>query len=251
MTWAAPADTTGIADYIVSVQDAHTQAVTTFDTQSTNTSFTLSGLGYQQYFVTVTALDASGNPSQTSGAVSIYGAAVPPLTWSAAPTSAIVGNPVTVQFATSAGYTYSVVSGPAGAAIDSTGLLTFTPTQTGNNQVIVSAANPNSWGTVDAVLNIPVYLSDAPTGLAVASTTDPVSGNTIVTASWNPSTQNLAAVAGYQVEIIPTGSTTPTYTFVSGTSLVLSDLGVTTGSIQVTATDGLGNFGVASSWVTF
>ncbi|MDB5357574.1 MAG: 1,4-beta cellobiohydrolase [Phycisphaerales bacterium] len=159
MTWTAPADTVGIAGYILKVTAAQTGVTTTFDTHSTDTSYALSGLTSVQYFVTVTPYDASGNPGQTSPAVSIYALGLPNLSWTISTPNAVVGTPLTIQFSAgnSSGLTYSIVSGPTGAAIDpNTGLLTWTPTDAGNAMIIVSSSSPNGWGTVDAVLNIPV-----------------------------------------------------------------------------------------------
>ena len=255
MNWTAPSDTGGIVGYLVKVQDAHTNAITTFDTHSTATSFTLSGLGGQQYFVTVTPYDVNNNPGQTSAAVSIYGYAMPTLSWTASTPNAIVGTPVSVQFdPTGSGMAYALVSGPVGAAIDpATGLLTFTPTQPGSAPIVVAATT--GWGTVDAVLNLPVYFTDAPTALAVTTATDPVTLVTTTTATWSSPTQNLSAIAAYQVQILsPSTGPTPIVVIVSATSplsVVLSDLGITTGSIQVAALDSFGNVGLASPWVTF
>jgi hypothetical protein len=113
----------------------------------------------------------------------------------------------------------------------------------------------NGWATFDAVLNIPVYFTDAPTALGVIKTTDPISGTTTVTASWSPPTMNTAAITAYQVQILPTGAgATPIFVTVPSSdplSVVLSDLGITTGSIQVTALDSFGDLGLASPWFTF
>jgi hypothetical protein len=156
LTWTAPADSTGLADYLITVTDAHTNVTTTIDTQSTATSYTLSGLGGQQYFVTVTPLDANGNAGIASPAMSIYALAVPFVSWTASTSTPTIGTPLTVQFKpNTSGLIYSIVSGPAGATIDpKSGLLLWTPTQSGDNIFTIAAAYPNGWGTVNAVLDI-------------------------------------------------------------------------------------------------
>lgn len=247
--WAAPADTVGIADYKIAVTAANSNALVTFDTQGTATSYALSGLVNQQYFVTVTPYDANGNPGITSPAVSIYEAGLSNVTWSYGQQNAIVGTPATIQFGTSSSLalTYSLVSGPAGATIDpNTGLLSWTPTDPGNAQIIIATNAPPlyNWGTVDAVLNVPVYFADAPTSLAV-------SGGV---ATWAPPALNASLVAGYQVQVVsPTAATPITIALGPSDPLIvsLSDMGVTTGSVQVSAIDASGNASVASPWVSF
>ncbi len=252
---APPADTVGLADYVVTVTSAQTNVATTIDTQSTATSYALSGLGGGQYFVTVTPYDANGNAGIVSPAISIYAAAMTPVSWAVSTPTATVGSPLTAQFASAnSGYTYSIVSGPAGATINpTTGLLSWVPAAPGATPIIVAATNPNGWGTVQAVLNIGVALSDAPTALAVTPGADPLTGNPTLTATWAPPTLNAAAIVGYHVQIVPTGGAALTID-VQATgplSLSLSDQGITTGSIQVTAFDAMGNVGIPTAWLTF
>lgn len=254
MSWAPPADTTGLTGYFVKVTDAHTNVTKTYDTQSSTTSFSLSGLGAQQYFVTVTPHDAGGNPGITSPAVSIYGAALPALSWPASSPAAVVGAPMKVQFSPSSAYTYSIVSGPAGATIDpSTGLLSWTPTDPGNATIVV-AGTSNGWGTVDAVLNFPVYFTGAPASFSGTSNNVPQTGASTFSAAWTPPTQNLSAVDRYLVQIWTPGNTMPILIDVptdGPLSITPADYGASSGSIQVTALDALGNAGAASGWVTF
>ena len=66
VTWTAPSGAAGVTDYKVTVVDAITQAATVYDTQSTATSYALSGVNSSQKFVTVTAYNANGGPSMTS-----------------------------------------------------------------------------------------------------------------------------------------------------------------------------------------
>ncbi len=154
MTWTAPADTIGVAGYRLIVTDAHTGVITTFDTHSTDTSYALSGLGSQQYFVTVTSLDANGNAGIVGPAVSILGGAISPVSWNISTPTPTVGTPLSVQFTpATGGYVYSIVSGPTGAVIDPhTGLLLWTPAQSGDAKFVIAAVN--GWGEVDAVLDI-------------------------------------------------------------------------------------------------
>lgn len=163
LSWTPPADSSGVADYLITVTQALTNTSTTIDTHSTATSFTLTGLSNMQYFATVTPLDALGNPGLTSGSADFYGAAMPGLGWTASTSSPTPGTPLTVQFQSSyaGAYTYSIASGPAGATIDpASGLLSWTPAGTGPVTIIV-AANSNGWNTMDAVLTFNVAPSGA------------------------------------------------------------------------------------------
>jgi hypothetical protein len=207
MSWAAPTDTTGLAGYLLTVTDAHTNAVTTFDTHSTDTSFTLSGLGGQQYFVTVTPYDSSGNVGMTSPTVSIYGLALTPVSWTLSAPSATLGTPFSVQFAPSnAGLSYSIASGPNGAVIDpNTGLLTWTPTDPGKASFTVAATS--GWGTIDAVLNVQVYLS--PTTMTLTS------GPEILATATMLSSTTLSATV-----VSATLGPSPTFALASSTSVL-------------------------------
>jgi hypothetical protein len=170
----------------------------------------------------------------------------------------IAGQVLSVQFSNGGG-PYAIVSGLAGVTIDSTtGLLSWTPGlgDVGPANIVVSTGNSNGWGAVYATLQFPVYFTDTPTGLIVASSTDPVTNITTVRASWNPPTMNTSNIVGYQVSAVPTGSPSgapPMIFTVPATTLsfVLSDFGILSGLIQVAAYDQFGNLGVPSMWVTF
>jgi hypothetical protein len=258
VTWTAPADATNVADYKVTVTNASTQAATVYDTQSTATSFALPAGITGQNWVNVTAYDANGNPSQTSTRnAPLYLAALGSRSWTFSTPTVVVGQPLSVQFG--GGASYAIVSGPAGATIDpTTGLLAWTPTSAdvGTATIVVSTGNSNGWGTVYATLSFPVYFTDAPTGLTVTSSTDPVSGVTTWTASWNAPTLNTGNIVGYQIAFVPAGSppgTAPTlYTVpASDLSVVLSNLATLSGSVQVAAFDAAGDLGAPSLLVSF
>ena len=170
INWTAPTDTNGITGYTIKVTDAHTNVTTTFDTKSTATSYALSGLGNQQYFVSVTPYDQRQNPGMTSSVISIYGAALPALSWTPTAPNPVVGSTTSIQFAPNNGaYTYSIASGPVGATIDAkTGLLIWTPTNPGNFTIIVVASS-NGWGAIDPVLNLSVIAGATPASLALSS----------------------------------------------------------------------------------
>ena len=255
VTWTAPTDATGVADYKITVTDLNKNVSTVYDTHGTVTSFALPAGIVDQNTVSVTAYDANGNPSQSSTNVaSLYLAALTNFSWTFSTPTAVAGQPLSVQL--SALYaTYAIVSGPAGATIDpTTGLLSWTPalTDVGAAAVVVSATNNNGWGTVYATLSFPVYFTDAPTGLSVTSSTDPVSGVTTWTAAWNSPTMNTSSIVGYQITFVPTGGPPTILTVPSiDLSVVLSNLATLHGSVQVAALDASGDLGVASPWLTF
>lgn len=213
VSWTAPANSAGVADYVVTVTDAHTLVPVTFDTQSTNTSFVLTGVSRNQNWVTVTALDANGNPSITSSAAPLYLAAMAPISWTYSTPHVVAGAGLSVQFSpsgSSSGLTYAIASGPAGVTINATtGLLSWTPTlaDVGTAQVVVSATS--GWGTVYVTLNFPVYFTGPVQNLA--ETND----STSIYATWTAPAQNPAAIVGYSVTLSWTvnGQTsTQTYT---------------------------------------
>lgn len=256
LSWTAPLNTAGIVGYKISVTPASTGVATVFDTLNAATTFTVTGLTALQYFVTVTPYNASGGTGQTSAAMSVLAGALPTVSWTIGTPTAMVGNTVSVQLhvGNSNAGSYSIVSGPNGATIDpKTGVLTWTPTAGGDNTVVIADANLNGWGTVDAVVTVPVYYTNE-ASLVVQAMTDS-SGNSVPTAYWAPPTVNTDAIVGYQV-VISSPLTLNAYivTYVSASSapsLSLSDYGVTTGSIQVTAIDSAGNFGISTQWITF
>jgi hypothetical protein len=255
VTWSAPANAAGVADYKVSVTSASTGVTTVYETQSTATSYTLpTGIAGQNW-VNVTAYDANGEPSQTStDNAPLYLIALPNLGWSFSTSTVVAGQPLSVQFNAS-GVTYGIVSGPAGVTIDpSTGLLSWAPGlgDVGNATIVVSAAT-NGWGTMYATLSFPVYFTDAPTGLSLTSGTDPNSGLPTWTASWSASTQNTSSIVGYQITVTYTNGSSPTVLTVPATSLsaALPDLTGLHGAIQVAAYDANGNLGAPSLRLTF
>jgi autotransporter-associated beta strand protein len=198
VSWAAPSDSTGVADYKVTVTNAVTNVATVYDTQSAATSYTLPAVGSNQNFVTVTAFDASGNPSLTSNVASLYLAALPALGWTSNSTDAIVGQPLSVQFSSNQ-FSYSIVSGPSAALINaSTGLLTWTPTLSdlGTANVVVAAVNNNGWGTINATMSFPVYV------------TGPGAVLTLTAADWTPAGFTLSQGADGNVHVYLTGTTT-------------------------------------------
>jgi hypothetical protein len=180
VSWTAPADSSRVADYVVTLTDAHTQVATNYDTHSTGTSFALTGVPTSQQFVTVTALDANGNPSITSGAGNLYILAQPAISWSFSTPNAVAGEPLSVQFhPASPYYSFAIASGPAGVTINpTTGLLNWTPAlaDVGNANMVVAATS--GWGTTFVTLNFPVYFTDAPTAVSLVTSFDPVTGRT-------------------------------------------------------------------------
>jgi large repetitive protein len=252
VSWTAPTDTTGLADYKITVTNALTGAVTTFDTQSTTTSYSLTGVGNNQFFVNVTAYDANGNPSQTSATASLYMAAVATLGWTFSSPSAVAGSPLTIQFSGS-GMTYSIVSGPTAAAINATtGLLSWTPSQSdvGTGQFVVAAANPNGWGTIYATLSIPVKPAPAPAsnlqGPIVPLTTATTVSATLVTPTADPS-----KAPGDPTTVVNVGSTTPAEITNPATSTDISTLSSVLGTNQVATVDQNGDPSLAGMVVAF
>jgi hypothetical protein len=210
VSWTAPPDT-GIAGYYVTVTDAHTQVATTYDTQSTATSFALPSQPLSQQFVTVTAYDAAGNPSVTSNTFSFYIAAMSPVSWTFSTPAAVAGDPLTVQFRPATPYlTYGIASGPAGVTINpTTGLLSWTPGlgDVGTANIVVSATN--GWGTEFLTLNVPVYFTSAAQN--VSATND----SSYIYAIWTAPPENAGNIVGYNVTLTYTvnGQTfTTTYT---------------------------------------
>jgi hypothetical protein len=258
VSWTAPADSSRVADYVVTLTDAHTQVATIYDTGSTNTSFALTGVPTSQQFVTVTALDANGNPSITSAVANLYILAMSPISWTFSTPNAVAGEPLSVQFHPgSPYYSYSIASGPAAVTINpTTGLLSWTPTlaDVGTANVVVAATN--GWGTTFVTLNFPVYFTDAPTAVNVVKSHDPVSGLTTYDLSWAAPTVNPDSIAGYQIAILLAGSPPGTQPLLftvpaSDLDVVRSIMRDLSGSVQVTAFDANGDLGVPSAWVSF
>jgi hypothetical protein len=257
VTWAAPSDTVGITDYKITVTSAATGASTTYDTQSTNRSFTLTGLPTGQSWVTVTAYDANGNPGITSASAPLYLAALPAIGWTFSQPNAIAGEPLSIQFTNFNGsYPYAIVSGPAAATINATtGLLSWTPSLSDVGTVTLVVSATTGWGTEYLTLKFPVYFTDAPSAVSVQTGTD-ANGNTTWTASWASPTMNTGSIMSYKITFfdasLPAGSP-PTILTVpaSQLSVVLSNLPTLHGSVQVAAVDAFGDLGVASPLFTF
>jgi hypothetical protein len=258
VSWTAPADSSRVADYSVTVTDAHTQVATTYDTHNTSTNFALTGAPTSQQFVTVTALDANGNPSITSGAANLYILAQPAISWNFSTPNAVAGEPLSVQFHPASPYfSFSIASGPAAVTINpSTGLLSWTPTlaDVGTANIVVAATS--GWGTTFVTLSFPVYFTDAPTAVSLVKSYDPVSGLTTYDLSWAAPTANPDSIAGYQIAVELAGSPpgTPPLLFTvpaSDLSAMRSLLRDLSGSVQVTAFDANGDLGVPSAWVSF
>jgi hypothetical protein len=256
VSWTAPPDN-GIAGYYVTVTDAHTQVATTYDTHSTNTSFALTGVSYNQNFVTVAAYDANGNPGITSNVASLYINALSPISWTFSTPNAVAGVPLSVQFHPSSPYyTYAIASSPAGVTINSaTGLLSWTPglADVGTANVVVAATN--GWGTTFVTLNFPVYFTNAPTAVSVLSSTDG-NGGTTWTATWASPTMNTGSITGYQITFsdasAPANAPPTIFTVTADNlSVVLSNLATLHGSVQVAALDAAGDLGVSSPLFTF
>jgi hypothetical protein len=255
VTWTPPANSAGVADYKVMVIDANTQAVTTFDTQSTATSFTLTGISASQKWVTVTAYDANGNPSITSALAPLYLAALPTIGWTFNSPNAVAGSPLSVQFSPFySGLTYTIASGP-GAASMTNNVLSWTPglSDVGPANIVVAAAT--GWGTEYLTLSFPVYFTNAPSGVSVQSSTDST-GVTTWTATWTAPTLNTASITGYQITFVDASAppgTPPTILTVAANNLsvVLAQIATLHGAVQVAAVDAAGDLGVVSPWVTF
>jgi hypothetical protein len=257
VSWTPPAGSAAVADYAIVVNDLnkYPNGITTYDTHGTATTFALPTGIVDQNSINVVAYDAGGNPSQISTSnAELYLAALGGLSWSFSSPTAIVGQPINIQF--SGGYnTYAIASGPAGASIDSaSGLLTWTPSLSdlGTTTLVVAASNTNGWGTIDATVSIPVSFASAPTGLSVTSTTDPVTQITTWTAAWSPPTLGTAAITGYQLVVTDSTGATTVYNVPAATlSQVISTQTVYHGTIQVAAVDANGDLGIWSSPLSF
>jgi Bacterial Ig-like domain (group 3)/Putative Ig domain/Galactose oxidase, central domain/Fibronectin type III domain/Kelch motif len=165
VTWTAPANAAAVADYKVTVTAALTNTSTVYDTGSTATTFSLP-LGITgQNWVNVTAYDANGGPSQTSTSnAPLYVGALTSLSWTPSSPSAVVGQPWSVQLSALYSPSFSILSAPAGATINSTtGLVSWTPTlaEVGTEQITAGANE--GWGLVYTTLSIPVYAATTTT----------------------------------------------------------------------------------------
>jgi len=257
-SWTAPADPTGIAGYKVTVTDAHTQVPVIYDTHSTNTSIALTGVSFNQNFVTVAAYDANGNPGITSNVANLYVYALSPISWTFSTATVVAGAPLTVQFRPGSNLTYAIASGPAGVTINpTTGLLSWTPglADVGTANVVVSAANASGWGTQYLTLTFPVYFTDAPTAVNVISSMD-ANGVTTWTASWAAPTRNTSSITAYQITFndasAPPGTPPTILTVTAGNlSAVLSHAATLHGNVQVAALDAASDLGVASTLFAF
>jgi hypothetical protein len=246
VSWTAPADSSRVADYLVQVTDAHTQVTTNYDTQSTSTSFALTGVANTQQFVTVVALDANGNPSITSGAANLYILAQPAISWSFSTPNAVAGSPLSVQFQPASPYfSYSIASGPAAVTINPTsGLLFWTPGlgDVGTANRVVAATN--GWGTTFVTLNFPVYFTSAVQAVSVTN------DSAFIYATWTAPPENAANIVGYNVTLSYTvnGQTfTATYTTPTAATAYAIPVPVYDNTIvyhlSVTAFDAAGDIG--------
>ena len=255
--WTPPANTTGIVGYQVTATAAQSGVSATFNSPGLGTSLQLPGLSAGQYFVTVTAYDANNNMGITQGSGGdLYTGIVPSINWTFGSANAIVGSPTTIQFSSNNGYTatYSIASGPASAAINATsGLLSWTPASTDAPAVTFVVDAAEGWGTLVMTINVPVYISNTLT-MSVNTGTDPVTGATTITAMWLPPIVNVSTIVNYQVTVIDATNTLPPQVLIvpaDELSLLISDLGIATGTVQVVALDALGNQGVASELESF
>jgi hypothetical protein len=245
VSWTAPPDN-GIAGYYVTVTNANTQVATTYDTQSTATSFALPSQPLGQQFVTVSAYDAAGNPSVASNSFSFYILAMQPVSWTFSTPNAVAGDPLSVQFhPASPYYSYAIASGPAGATINpTTGLLSWTPGlgDVGTANFVVSATN--GWGSVFVTLNVPVYFTSAAQAIAVTNDTANIN------ATWTAPPENAGNIAGYNVTLsyavngqtFTTTYTTPTPATNFAIPIPVYDTTIVY-HLTVTAVDGSGNLG--------
>jgi hypothetical protein len=246
VSWTAPADSSRVADYVVTVTDAYTQVATTYDTHSTATSFALTGVSNNQNFVTVTALDANGNPSITSGVANLYILAMSPVSWAFSTPNAVAGDPLTVQFHPGSPYlTYAISSGPAGATINpTTGLLSWTPglADVGTANLVVSATN--GWGTIYASLSFPVDFTGAAQNISASN------DSASIYVTWTPPPENAAYIVGYNVTLSYTVNgqtysvtyTTPTPATNYALAIPVYDTTIVY-HLSVVAVDGAGDLG--------
>jgi hypothetical protein len=150
--------------------------------------------------------------------------------------------------------TYSMVSAPAGMAIDpNTGVGTWNPTQADAGPTSVTVASTNSAGTSTLTFTFPTYFTGAPGPISIdyftsTPSTTSAAPNITPTAVWTPPADT-SGIAGYQVTATAaqSGVTTVFNSPGLGTSLALP--GLTGGQyfVSVAAYDAHGNLGVTQS----
>jgi hypothetical protein len=260
VSWAPPANPAGIAGYTV---EAHYTVYTstvylTYQAPAGATSVDLTGLTMDNVviFITVTPTDPQGNrglSSQQAGF--LYNTTVEPdVGWAFNQPAVVAVEPASIQFTDYSGRpsTWSLVSGPAGAAIDPvTGLLTWSPTlaDVGHSSLTVHATSgPFSQ---NFVVPFTVYFTGA------AQSPSASRDSNYLYASWLAPTDNPDSIAGYQVTLIWTvnGQTfTATYLTLTTDTTYTIPIPVSDDSVvyqlSVRAVDASGNLGAPGPWFT-
>jgi hypothetical protein len=260
LSWTPPANTAGVAGYTVSVNyTVYTSTVyLTYHTTAPTTNVDLTGLTTNNVviFVTVTPTDAQGNQGLTGPSTGfLYSNYEPDIGWVFNQPAAIAGEPASIQFTDYSGRpsTWSLVSGPAGAAIDpNTGLLTWTPTlaDVGNATATVNASNGPFTSTV--VVRFPVFFTGA------AQSISAFDDGTNIYASWAAPFDNPNSIVGYTVTLsysvngqtFTVTTTTPTADTTFAIPIPVYDTSIVY-HLTVRAVDASGNLGAPAPTFDF
>lgn len=264
LDWEAPTDAVGVAGHNITVSwvtgVGRTRRTHTLNYTSAGagTSFVLTGLpASTTVTVRMHAFDTEGNSGLTNSYPVSFRTAPPtvPILGYTYPgeRNAIVGQPYTLQlvdYYTLLPSTFSLVSGPAGLAVNpSTGLVTWTPTlaDRGNAQAIFRAIN--STGSTDITFNFYVHFTTAPLNLTASNIAQ---GATL---NWSPPTDSTNVVK-YKVVVSWrfNGHNYSRIEYTTGletTRRVFVPSGGVLASVYVAALDAFGNESAASPKVQF
>jgi hypothetical protein len=173
---------------------------------------------------------------------------VPNVGWTFNQPAAVAGEPMTIQFTdyNPLPSTWSVFSGPTGMTIDpNTGVLSWTPTLANVGNVTAMIHATDSHGTVNVVVNFPVYFTGAVTVLSATN------DSSNINFSWNAPVDNPDSIVGYLITLTWTdanGTTSPPVVYTSsgpGTSysVAIPVYGPVVYHVTVTALDAAGDLG--------
>jgi hypothetical protein len=172
------------------------------------------------------------------------------------PQYALAGTPFAFQLGGTTNttpVTYSLVSGPAGMALDpNTGAGTWAPTADQAGPTSVTVQETNSAGTSTLTFNLPNYFTIAPTNVAVnfytsTSSTGPQPPDFTPVVSWTAPADS-SRVADYLVKVTDahTQVTTTYDTLSTSTSFALTGVANTQQFVTVVALDANGNPSITS-----
>ncbi len=179
---------------------------------ATSNQVKLTGLNANKtYTVTVTPVDAAGNPGLTEAGIQFrYTPLLPSIRWTINGKTAGTANGIMIAGQSNtlvlkdsrvAPSKIELVSGPAGLSFDpATNTATWTPgaadVTTRFNKVSIRFKATNTVGSVNVVIPVRVLFSSAVTGLSSTKY-----GNTAI-AKWNPPAVTAKPVAGYEITML-------------------------------------------------